>query len=237
MRAVLGALPDVRRAGGEGVVIPDRMPTFVATKVTTATTYHLSTEPRSYGWALCTVNDETGELSIQSDWGHWSHRWNINHLGAPSLTHFLGQRGDVGYVADKLTTREERHEFDADATVTKFRSELAKRRIEIGRRYRDTYDDVEPVWYLQKNYGELLCGRLARELWESLSDLRDVTSVELFIERFCNIEGATTHISERPWEELVHRPGHGYQVLLHGILPALRDACAARVCVAEQATA
>jgi hypothetical protein len=217
---------------------PSFVPKLTPTKISTATTYHFSTEPRSYGWALATVNDETGELSIQSDWGHWAYQWspNPNHLGSKTLTHFLGQRGDVHYVAQKLTTREERDRFDPDATVRAMRSAIARRRMIAGRDYRVAYGAPEPEWYSEPLYGDRLSKNLARELWEALSDLRDVDNVTLFLERFNNIEGANDHIHERPWEGLEHSPRTGYLVLLHGILPALRDACAARVRIPADAT-
>ena len=53
------------------------------------------------GWAIFTVNDATGEFFITSDWGDWTHRWNIDALGCPTLTEFI-RRGDCHYLAGKL---------------------------------------------------------------------------------------------------------------------------------------
>lgn len=54
-----------------------------------------------WGWASTTLNEDTGELTINSDWGAWTYRW-----GAPgmSLHRFVGG-GDYRYLAEKLLRR------------------------------------------------------------------------------------------------------------------------------------
>lgn len=111
------------------------MPLYLVSKQTAGTTYSFRSTER-FGWALCTVNDATGELLITSDWGNWSHRWDPNPacLGAPTLTSFIGTRGDVDYLARKLQ-REGRagRRWSAVATVTALRQALCERRLEDGR--------------------------------------------------------------------------------------------------------
>ena len=192
--------------------VPQYVPKLTCTKISTsAVTYHLSTGKPLGGWVLATVNDETGELQIMSDWGSWSHRWNTDHLGSPSLTHFIGDRAGVHYLADKLTSRDEAHQFDPDATVKNLRARI----LELRRDWRTSH----------------LTAREARDLWDEMGgDLRDCTSFELFVERFYRIDGSN-FVSERIWEDeaVVFKPSTGYMVLLHGILPALAQACAQRV--------
>lgn len=54
-----------------------------------------------FGWIVAHVSDATGVLSIASDWGNWSYRWNTQHLGHPTLTEFL-LAADIRYIANKL---------------------------------------------------------------------------------------------------------------------------------------
>ncbi len=101
-----------------------------------ATTYSFVTEGDGFkSWALCTVNDQTGELLITSDWGSWSHRWHASPeaLGAPTLTAFIGDRGDVDYLARKLQREGHGQQFSSDKTVHELKRLLCARRLEDGR--------------------------------------------------------------------------------------------------------
>lgn len=87
-------------------------------------------------WALCTVNDQTGELLITSDWGSWSHQWYASPevLGAPTLTAFISTRGCVDYLARKLQGGSRGGErFSAERTAGALRRMLCKRRLRDGR--------------------------------------------------------------------------------------------------------
>lgn len=103
----------------------------------TATTYSFRAAPGTFGWACCTVNDATGELLITSDWGNWSHRWDPRPscLGAPTLTAFIGTRGDVDYLARKLQGGGNRagRRWSAEETARALRHQLCDRRLEDGR--------------------------------------------------------------------------------------------------------
>lgn len=230
--------------------IPRHVPTLVATRVTTATTYHFKNAAKDFGWALATVNDETGELTIQSDWGKWSYRWDArpSNLGAPTLTHFIADRSGCDYLADKLWGRGYGgHRFSPDKTVARFRRELAEKRLEEGRHhlmlseygYADTYIDrmdagaCSPRARKRKYYdhqcwsgadGEALTKGIAREIWDALSDLEDVRDEGVFIERLYGVNGHTW-IGDELWDALESETDPMYEVLLLGILPALREAC------------
>jgi hypothetical protein len=181
-------------------------------RTSAATTYHLRPQQADdhrfpTEWALCTVNDATGELTVCSDWGNFTYLWSARpeHLGASSLTHFIAGRGSANYLADKLTSHERkaRHRFSPEKTV-KHLCQLA------GERYRDR--DVD----------KFECKRLVVGLRELLT--HDVDEERDFVDRFYEIDGHDKIASE-PWECFQHEPTSAYLVLLHSILPALIAAC------------
>lgn len=101
-----------------------------------ATTYSFSTGGDGWhSWALCTVNDRTGELLITGDHGNWAYQWSPKpeHLGAPSLTAFIGDRNGVDYIADKLQGRRGGSRFSAEATAKELQRELIEQRLQSAR--------------------------------------------------------------------------------------------------------
>src|SRR4051812_21467530 len=116
------------------------VPKLVLTSAKAASiTYSFVTEgdPGDFrSWALCTVNDQTGELIITSDWGNWLHRWHASPeaLGAPTLTAFIGDRTEVDYLARKLQGGSRGGErFSAERTAGALRRMLCERRLRDGR--------------------------------------------------------------------------------------------------------
>ncbi len=89
------------------------------------------------GWAIFTINEGTGEFSIQSDWGNYAYRWSIASLslddlshGKP-LTHFLADRGPADYVADKLSYDQPpdfKREFSPEKTIVALKEHLIRER-------------------------------------------------------------------------------------------------------------
>lgn len=134
--------------------------TLIATHA--ATTYSFRAAVGEFSWACCTVNDATGELAITSDWGNWSHRWSANpeHLGAPTLTAFIGDRGDVDYLARKLQREGNAgRRWSAHGTAAALRRRLCERRLEDGREQID--GRLEPE--------DLDCGRVPNRLLDRYS--------------------------------------------------------------------
>lgn len=178
-----------------------RAPKLVLASVkAAATTYSFRAEDGFGSWALCTVNDQTGELFISSDWGGWSHRWNASPqaLGAPTLTAFIG-RGDVDYLARKL--QREGHggrRFSAENTARALRRLLRERRLNdgrcqlAGRLEDDDFHYGRPLPHLQGLYTDAglplfggwtvvrqahterlpyLTADTARQIWDAIGDL------------------------------------------------------------------
>lgn len=198
---------------------PDPKLALVQT-LTCARTYHFQSTECLGGWALCTVNDTTGELLIVSDWGNWSHIWNPKHLGSPSLTDFIASREGYDYLASKLLGRDGAWVLDADATIAAWRKELCKRRLDQGREGADN----APYYLARENR---LDAALARDMWHDLGSLfEDEMHEAIFIEHAGQIEGFTRWISQEPWENTKHRYSHAYRLLVHFLLPALAKACA-----------
>ena len=186
--------------------------TLRSTSIATSYRFLTSSGSRNPGWAICTVNDATGELGVQSDWGNWAYRSR-----APNLTAFIGAtytlHGDHcdrrHYLADKLTSGEhgKRHVFSPEKTVGDLRARVCARR-------RDGEIDAE----------------LARELYDALGELEHTDDTRDFIDGYYRIEGhdkITRYAIEM--EDLREDDAPSYLVLRDAILPALIAACAADV--------
>lgn len=231
---------------------------LISTQV--ATTYVFRAGSGEFGWANCTVNDTTGELAIQSDWGAWAHRWNSDpsSLGAPSLTVFIGCRGNVDYLASKLQ-REGRggRRWSAAGTVRGLRYLLCKRRFEDVREQRGArLEPDEGVVACSYNYDEeglplfshryvdaptwndphrkerlpYLTRDTARRLWNALGERANGASpsADCFFARLLEIEGFVDYVTEAPWEWYVTEQTSEDRALREIILPALIQACRAR---------
>ncbi len=209
------------------------VPKLEHTGTSTAVAYHFRVNKPLGGWAICTVNDRTGELIIVSDWGSWSHRWSADphHLGCPTLTHFIADRtptregGD--YLAMKLLGRDDAREWDREATVTEFRKRLVEMRLERGRRAASRIAGPESIFGRESSRS--LTRERARELWDLLGELGEAHDEREFIERFMDESDLVRWVDDTPYESTQHKPSHAYEILTKTILPALIVACAAEV--------
>lgn len=234
--------------------IPSHVHQFDLRRVSSAsTTYHLYPRDHATGWALATINDDTCELTIQSDWGNWSYRWHAAGMAMradgrrETLTEFIADRNEdyCDYLADKLTSYEERHEFSPERTVAELRSMLARNRLEQGRNLIDYYDgepDAPDVgtddpprfgveWRkVRMRYGTRdeewpLTKATARTIYNELGDIEHTHDVRDFVDAFYKIEGHEWVGEGIEFECLRYEPSYHYYQLLHGILPALVRAC------------
>ncbi len=191
---------------------------------------------RDFGWAICTVNDTTGELLVCSDWGNASHRWPASpeNLGHPTLTHFIGERAGTDYMARKLLGNA-RDEFSAEKTTARLRERL----LEVRRDDASAYgaDEVGDSGGRSRRGGwsrrPILTRALARELWDALGEIADDLGsgrgeqvAALYFER---LPGSIhDHLSDL-YESSATEPTNEYRALVGWILPALVKACAAEV--------
>lgn len=208
-----------------------------------ATTYQLVSDKPLGGYALCSVNDTTGELAITSDWGNWSHQWSPDprSLGAPTLTAFFSRRRDVDYVARKLQGKGAGEEFDAEATVRAFCRRIAEFRLRCGRmaiehareeecslREADEYYDrrqcSDRTRFLTADSARSFCDEI-EEAGDGMSHTR--SGADLFLERVIRAAELSdlSFLFEEPWELLEHRQTFADHVLRESILPALFEAC------------
>lgn len=192
------------KARREGEISGREKLTF--TKRSEATTYHFRAE-KHFGWALCTVNNSTGELNITSDWGAWSYRWHTAHLGEVSLTHFIANREvDDGrhYIADKLTSddRSKRWVFSPELTVAHL-LELLRERVACG--------EVD--------------AHAADELKGALDDLKHTEDVRDFVNAYYEIDHYKSITDAVEFEHLQNELVASYIILRDAIVPALIAAC------------
>lgn len=176
-----------------------KLPTFTLCATNRPVCFRF-TASSPFGWAICTVNDATGELAVQSDWGSWCYRWHVESLGKP-LTNFLAS-ANANYVADKLA-HEQANAFDGPLTVAALRKRLCNERLQEG---------------------TPLTKERARELWNELEMLEHCSGFDDLHAAFFAIEDCEL-ITDEPWNYTRTAPTHAYNVLMHGIVPALSRAC------------
>lgn len=241
--------------------IPSHVHSFHLTRVSTAAvTFYFRPDGAHSGWALATVNNDTGELTIQSDWGNWSHRWSA--AGMPerdgrrvTLMEFIADRTEdyCDYLADKLTGPEDRNVFSPETTVAELRRLLLANRLEQGRTLIDYYEGEEPEdipdvgtsdpprygveWRkVRLRWGEEewpLTKATARDIYDKLGDLDGYRDPRDFVDAFYQINGHEWVGEGIEFEHLCYEPTYHYYQLLHGILPAVVRACAKTVAERE----
>lgn len=198
-------------------------PVFKQTGQSRPVTFHFYTTKESekdfrygWGWMIATINDRTGELIISSDWGHWAHRWHVDALGSSpwnrhatsSLMEFIGHYATYSdkyrfeYLAGKLSTPEEKREFDPEKTVASLRQQIID---------------------LRKD--EQLTRSAARELWDELGDLEHERDMREFVDGVYRIDrDLLKPLGFDPCEDLHTSPSTKYEVLVSAVLPAVCEA-------------
>ncbi len=159
-----------------------------------------------HGWASFTLNEDTGEVNIQSDWGNASHWWGFEGRGKRSLKDFLADRTSVGYLVDKLCRTEELKDvYDGDETLKKLKEDFRKntRNKDLSKEMRagciealesvcreiDGKHEVSYAWDIWRHAGNREC---AEEVKDFLSD-------EDFAYALCHRMSAWAYV----WKELL----------------------------------
>jgi hypothetical protein len=110
---------------------------------------------KGYNWAIYTVNDHTGEFTIQSDWGDYTYRWNVEHLGPrdnKSTLHEFLAHAEPHYIVNKFGQNKHhtfRKQFDDAATKIDLFNSLCERRREkeISKEdAREAWDEINETW-------------------------------------------------------------------------------------------
>ena len=167
------------------------------------------TRPVSYvfgfkwGWAIFTINDDTGEFTITSDWGNYSHRWPADpvNLGGPNLTDFLRRmlRQDPRYVTEKFSYTNKR---DLDDVV----DEVATRKA-FKRAIREAYKDR------RIDQGEV------REAIAELKDHLDLQTDDTIMRtiEWCSV--LPRAVGPEPWNFIMHESSTRWLILQYALLP------------------
>lgn len=107
--------------------------TLVSQTTTTAQAYSFRFK---WGWAIFTLNDRTGELSIHSDWGTYGHRWHTGALGDGLALHTFLAQCDGDYVARKLRMAAQskclHDELSPDRSLKELRRAICEERRQKG---------------------------------------------------------------------------------------------------------
>lgn len=150
------------------------------------------------GWATFTICESTGEFSIQSDWGNYSHRWNINAIGTETLKAFIA-KCDPHYLADKFSyskSRDFKNTFDVHKTIDSLTWQIKESRK----------DD------------ELEHGR-ARELYNLVKKLDMFDDANEFYQALDSAPESYFEYDNEPNEAFCYRPSFEYEFLIGKLLP------------------
>lgn len=186
----------------------------------TADFYRFDFSP--HGWAIFTINEGTGEFSIQSDWGSYSYRWNINSLPEDNknhekpLTHFLGKRSPADYVVDKLSydkSHSFKEEFSPEKTVRALKEHLLESR-------REEYLDKEKTRRIWTHLTRAWEGRLSYDPEQAALTMDDRSEALDFFEQRDTVRN---HIGREISSFFEYQPSYQYSFLLEKLLPFFFD--------------
>lgn len=120
------------------------------------------------GWLTLTICEDTGEVSIDSDWGRAGHRWNPEHTGVEGqdrMKRFVASASQ-GYLWDKFGYE---HRWLKEQVLDEKKTKEALLKAVEDHRDRDMLVDMID----ELDYGlnaDFFLERLPRELWEATEE-------------------------------------------------------------------
>lgn len=166
--------------------------------------WHLVFESGS--WATFTINEYTGEFSVESDWGNYAHRWHTDHIGEPDMEHFI-VRCSAEYILRKFAYDEPvefGNEFNEEKTKKVFFARIIERRLS---------------GFITKQEARR-CWEEIEELFETLDSYNPVISV---YENFPEIVTDLCNISYLCEEWFCYGPSDKYLFLEHQLIPFFQN--------------
>lgn len=138
-------------------------------------------------WALITLDNDHGDIAIQSDWGTWAYVWPYPGRGDETLKQFLCRAG-TGYIKNKFS-------YDQGGGENYWHKHETEKLIkkDLLRLRREHECDKEQ----------------AREIWEEVeSAIENTDSWQHFVERMFDCEAAVKVYGHELWESLPHKMGY-----------------------------
>jgi hypothetical protein len=145
-----------------------------------------------------TINEQTGELNIQSDWGNWSHRWHVDSLGPRKLTEFLLQC-EPDYIVRKFQLNQPadlKDVRDDEGTWKAVREHICAER----REKRITKDKARNFW-------------VSGDIWVH-DEACDTENMDFELGKF---------LGNEPWEYVGYKESYQYEFLVNKLIPFIQE--------------
>lgn len=133
-------------------------------------------------WAIFTLDEDFGDISIQSDYGNWAYTWSKSGRGKGTLSEFLKDTG-IDYLMNKfcMDKPDARRYFFGEETKRAMKAQVIK-----ARRHRSDHT------YEQVNKEE------ARSAWNTIEEA-DTTTAHQFVHMLDGCEGIKKIWGEEYW--------------------------------------
>jgi hypothetical protein len=147
------------------------------------------------GWSNFTINESTGEFTVNSDWGNWAYRWHTDSLGdGVKLTQFL-LKCDADYIVRKFAVggaQDLKDEIDFERTLKSIQE-----RIVVARRDKEIEKEhARRLWLMADEFVE--------------DDQCDLDTIDSELDKFLGYD---------TWEYILEKHSHSYMFLWKRLIP------------------